>query len=132
MKKVRATAVVAVMATAVTKVREYAKEHPEQAGRAADAVEDFVRGRAAPKHAPYLDKGSKAVRMGLGIPLRPLTPLPQVDLEDPDPDTDEPWHPHAKSDTVAPNPAPGTSDDPQPRRGADDGAPMTPGEHLSS
>jgi hypothetical protein len=129
-KKVRAATVVAVMATAVTKVREYAKEHPEQAGRAADTLEDFVRGRSAPRHGPKIDKGSRALRSGLGLPLRPLSPAVPGDLADPDPDTGEPWHPHAAGDVVAPNPAPGTSDDPQPRRGADDSAPMTPGEHL--
>lgn len=43
---------------------------------------------------------------------------PPDDPLDPDPDTDEPWTSHEPSDPspVAPNPAPGTSDDPQPRR----------------
>ncbi len=128
MKKVRAATVVAVMATAVTRVRDYAKQHPEDARRVADTVEDFVRGRAAPRHGRYIDKGSAALRSGLGIPLRPLPPPPAADLEDPDPDTDEPWHPHERFEAPAPNPLPGTSDDPQPRRFEDDPAPMTPGE----
>ncbi|HEX6918286.1 MAG TPA: antitoxin [Phycicoccus sp.] len=132
--KIRTAAMVAVMTTAVTKVREYAREHPEQAGQAVDKVEDFVRGKAAPKHAGYIDKGSKALRQGLGIPLRPAgSGRPTAPLaEDPDPDTDEPWSPHATDDLrpLAPNPSPGTDDDPQPRRGSDDPAPMTPGEHL--
>jgi hypothetical protein len=134
-KKVRAAAVVAAVSTAVTQVREYAREHPEQASRAVDTVEGFVRGRAAPKHGPSIDKGSRAIRKGLGLPLRPLPPAALEassgpDLEDPDPDTDEPWHPHGPLEAPAPNPAPGTSDDPQPRRYEDDPAPMTPGEHL--
>lgn len=137
--KFRTAAMVAVMTTAVTKVREYAREHPEEAGQAVDKVEDFVRGRAAPKHAAYIDKGSKALRQGLGLPLRPVasagtgpTDTGPTDAEDPDPDTDEPWAPHATDDPrpIAPNPSPGTGDDPQPRRGSDDPSPMTPGEHL--
>jgi hypothetical protein len=133
--KFRTAAMVAVMTTAVTKVREYAREHPDEAGQAVDKVEDFVRGRAAPKHSAYIDKGSKAVRQGLGLPLRTVSPASRdTDVEDPDPDTDEPWSPHAADDLrpLAPNPSPGTGDDPQPRRDSDDPSPMTPGEHLQS
>jgi hypothetical protein len=63
---------------------------------------------------------------GPDVPSLPDDPL------DPDPDTDEPWTPHEPSDPspVAPNPAPGTGDDPQPRRSVDSAAPMTPGELL--
>ena len=131
--KFRTAAMVAVMTTAVSKVRDYAREHPEQAGQAVDKVEEFVRGRAAPKHVPYVEKGGKALRQGLGLPLRTVPPAPRdADVEDPDPDTDEPWSPHATDDLrpLAPNPSPGTGDDPQPRRDSDDPAPMTPGEHL--
>ncbi len=49
-------------------------------------------------------------------------------LTDPDPETFEPRAPHGFRDPVAPNPSPGTSDDPQPRRWDDDPAPLTPGE----
>jgi hypothetical protein len=129
-KKLRALALVAVVAAVTAKVRDYARQHPEEAGRAADALEDLVRDRAAPGYESYVDTGSTVLRTGLGIPSRSSGPGPEADLDDPDPDTDEPWHPHARGDTVAPNPAPGTSDDPQPRREADDAAPMTPGEHL--
>jgi hypothetical protein len=134
-KKVRTAAVVAVMTTAVSKVRDYAREHPDQAGQAVDKVEDFVRGRTAPKHAAYIDKGSSALRQGLGLPARrSAAPEAGPPPEDPDPDTDEPWTPHQTSDPrpLAPNPAPGTGDDPQPRRQSDDPAPMTPGERLTS
>ncbi len=143
MKTVRAAAVVAVATTAVGKVRDYAREHPDQASRAVDTVEGFVRGHAADKHGPAIDKGSAALRRGLGLPPRPASSAAgspaggspvagsPADAEDPDPDTDEPWSPHAPSDPrpLAPNPAPGTGDDPQPRRESDDPAPMTPGEH---
>ena len=44
------------------------------------------------------------------------------------PETTEPRAPHGFRDPVAPNPSPGTSDDPQPRRWDDDPAPLTPGE----
>jgi hypothetical protein len=50
---------------------------------------------------------------------------------DPDPDTTEPPQRHGAEDPVAPNPAPGTSDDPQPRRSDDDPAPLIPGERSS-
>ena len=51
---------------------------------------------------------------GPDAPVAPEAPDPT----DPDPDVDEPWHPHDPSDPspVAPNPSPGTGDDPQPRR----------------
>ena len=69
------------------------------------------------------------------VPDVPDLPLPQEmpDPVDPDPDVDEPWHPHDPTDPspVAPNPAPGTGDDPQPRRSVDAADPMTPGEHLT-
>ncbi len=62
----------------------------------------------------------------------PDQPQPPDSPLDPDPDTDEPWTPHEPSDPtpVAPNPSPGTGDDPQPRRGIGSAAPMTPGEPL--
>ena len=70
MKKVRAAAVIAVVTTAVSQAREYAREHPDQAAQGLDKVEDFLRGRTAPKHAGFLDKGSAALRQGLGLPRR--------------------------------------------------------------
>ncbi len=145
MKKVRAAVVIAAATTAYTKAKDFARENPEQASSAIDKVEDFVRGKTPPKHAEKIGKGSAAVRKGLGLPSRATPPAASStsgtagtlvasspDEEDPDPDTAEPWHPHTRDETVAPNPAPGTSDDPQPRRGAADAAPMTPGEHLPS
>jgi hypothetical protein len=134
-KKVRAAAVIAVVTTVVSQAREYAREHPDQAAQGLDKVEDFLRGRTAPKHAAFLDKGSAALRQGLGLPRRAATvpgataaDLDDAGLTDPDPDTSEPPATYGFRDPVAPNPSPGTSDDPQPRRWDDDPAPLTPGE----
>ena len=138
MKKVRAAAVIAVVTTAVSQAREYAREHPDEAAQGLDKVEDFLRGKTAAKHAAFLDKGSAALRQGLGLPRRSAataaaaaaaaTPVDESGLTDPDPDTTEPPATYGFRDPVAPNPSPGTSDDPQPRRWDDDPAPLTPGE----
>ena len=45
MKKVRAAAVIAVVTTAVSQARDYAREHPDEAGDAVDKVEQFLRER---------------------------------------------------------------------------------------
>ena len=70
MKKVRAAAVIAVVTTAVSQARDYAREHPDQAAQTVDQVERFLRGRPAPQHGAYLDKGIAALRQGLGLPPR--------------------------------------------------------------
>ena len=135
-KKVRAAAVIAVVTTAVSQAREYAREHPDEAAQGLDKVEDFLRGKTAAKHAAFLDKGSAALRQGLGLPRRSAAtrrrcrghPRRRSGLTDPDPDTTEPPATYGFRDPVAPNPSPGTSDDPQPRRWDDDPAPLTPGE----
>ncbi len=126
MKKVRVAAVVAVVMTAATQAREYAQEHPEGAEQALDKVEQLLRGRLSPKHGAYVDKGRRALRQGLGLPSRAAAP--GAGWADPDPDTAEPPVSHGFLDPVAPNPSPGTTDDPQPRRWDDDPAPLTPGE----
>ena len=144
MKKVRAAAVIAVVTTAVSQAREYAREHPDEAAQGLNRVEDFLRGKTAEKHAAFLDKGSAALRQGLGLPRRTAPGATATDgatgaataaadvggagLTDPDPDTTEPPATYGFRDPVAPNPSPGTSDDPQPRRWDDDPAPLTPGE----
>lgn len=125
MKKVRAAAVIAVAMTAVSQAKEYARENPEQAAQTLDKVEQYLRDRL-PKHRAYLDKGSRALRQGLGLPLTVV--VPGEGMTDPDPDVTEPPAAHGFRDPVAPNPSPGTSDDPQPRRWDDDPAPLTPGE----
>ena len=138
-KKVRAAAIIAVVTTAVSQARDYAREHPDEAAVTLDKVEEFVRGKAAPKHGAYIDKGSSALRRSLGLPPRSAaagatsatsaTSAGSSDgLTDPDPDTTEPPASYGFRDPVAPNPSPGTTDDPQPRRQDDDPAPLTPGE----
>ena len=129
-KKVRAAAVLAVVTTAVNQAREYARQHPDEAGVAVDKVEQFLRGRLAPRHGAYLDKGGAVLRQGLGLPARDASraSAPIGTGTDPDPDTAEPPQRHEADDPVAPNPSPGTSDDPQPRRGDEEPAPLTPGE----
>ena len=134
--KVRAAAVIAVVTTAVSQARDYAREHPDEAAQTLDKVEEFVRGKAAPKHGAYIDKGSSALRRSLGLPPRSAAGSETsatgagstTGLTDPDPDTTEPPASYGFRDPVAPNPSPGTTDDPQPRRQDDDPAPLTPGE----
>ena len=135
MKKVRAAAVIAVVTTAVSQARDYAREHPDQAAQTVDQVERFLRGKLSQKHGAFVDKGVAALRQGLGLPPRAPGPAAGTSgasgpagLTDPDPDTTEPRVTHGFRDPVAPNPSPGTSDDPQPRRWDDDPAPLTPGE----
>ena len=131
-KKIRAAAVIAVVTTAVSQARDYAREHPDEAGDAVDKVEQFLRGRLAPRHGAYLDKGGAALRQGLGLQARDLSRAsgPVGTATDPDPDTTEPPQRREADDPVAPNPSPGTTDDPQPRRGDDEPAPLTPGERA--
>ncbi len=133
MKKVRAAALIAVVTTVVSQARDYARDNPGQAGEAVDQVERFLRGRLAPQHGVYVDKVGAGLRQGLGLPARDVRDAHRprdagVPLTDPDPETTEPRAPHGFRDPVAPNPSPGTSDDPQPRRWDDDPAPLTPGE----
>ena len=138
MKKVRAAAVIAVVTTTASRAREYAREHPDEAGQAVERVEAFLQGRLSPGNAAWVTKGGTALRSGLGLPPRGATSTTTAPgtsgdagsarLTDPDPDTTEPVAAHAFGDPVAPNPSPGTSDDPQPRRQDDEPAPLTPGE----
>ncbi|MFL6167550.1 MAG: hypothetical protein ACJ710_14815 [Ornithinibacter sp.] len=139
MKKVRAAALIAVVTTVVSTARDYARDNPDQAGETLDQVERFVRGKLAAQHGAYVDKVSAGLRQGLGLPARgdrdAGTPRDAgaphdtgAPLTDPDPEAVEPRAPRGVGDPVAPNPSPGTSDDPQPRRWDDDPAPLTPGE----
>ena len=83
-------------------------------GAAAEPRAAATQRRCTARHrcAPYADAASAALRR----------------LTDPDPDTTEPPASYGFRDPVAPNPSPGTTDDPQPRRQDDDPAPLTPGE----
>ena len=107
-KKVRAAAVIAVVTTAVSQARDYAREHPDEAGHAVDKVEQFLRGRLAPRHGAYIDKGGAALRQGLGLPARDPSrasgPVGTDRAPTPDPDTTEPPQRREADDPVAPNP----------------------------
>jgi hypothetical protein len=128
--KVRAAALIAVVTTAVSAARDYARENPDQAGDALDQVERFLRGKLPPQHAGHVHRVGAGLRQGLGLPTRGSRDARGggAPLTDPDPETAELHVPHGFRDPVAPNPSPGTSDDPQPRRSDDDPAPLTPGE----
>jgi hypothetical protein len=129
-KKVRAAAIIAVVTTVVTTARDYARDNPDQAGDTLDQVERFLRGKVPGQHAGYVDKVGAGLRQGLGLPARGSSAARAdgAPLTDPDPETTEPRAAHGFRDPVAPNPSPGTSADPQPRRWDDDPAPLTPGE----
>jgi hypothetical protein len=131
-KKVRAAAVIAVVTTVVSQARDYARENPDQAAETVDQVERFLRGKLPPTYGAYVGKGGAVLRQGLGLapraPSQAAGASGAAGLTDPDPDTAEPPAAHGFRDPVAPNPSPGTSDDPQPRRWDDDPAPLTPGE----
>ncbi len=127
MKKLRAAAMIAVATTAVTKAKDYAREHPDQAGQARQGRGVHPLQGPAQAHRLHRQR-APGLRQGLGLPARSAAGTGWDD-QDPDPDTSEQWPAHRPSDPLAPNPAPGTSDDPQPRHHVDDPGPMTPGEY---
>jgi hypothetical protein len=73
MKLVRTAVLVAAAVAAVNKAKEYARDNPEAASGTIDKAESFVRGKAGPKYADTVGKGSQALRQGLGLP-RATTP----------------------------------------------------------
>src|SRR6478736_5466316 len=68
MKLVRTAVLVAAAVAAVNKAKEYARDNPEAASGTIDKAESFVRGKAGPKYADTVGKGSQALRQGLGLP----------------------------------------------------------------
>ena len=68
MKMIRMAAFIAAASAAVSKAREYARENPDKASQTIDRVEAFVAGKAGPKYADKVDKGSHALRSSLGLP----------------------------------------------------------------
>ena len=68
MKVIRAAALVAAAGAAFGKVKEYARENPGKAADTIDKAESFVRGKAGPKYADKVGKGSQALRQSLGLP----------------------------------------------------------------
>ena len=68
MKMIRMAAFIAAVSAAVSKAREYARENPDKASQTIDSVEAFVAGKAGPKYADKVGKGSQALRSSLGLP----------------------------------------------------------------
>ena len=68
MKLIRTAVLVAAAVAAVNKAKEYARDNPEAASGTIDKAESFVRGKAGPKYADTVGKGSTALRQGLGLP----------------------------------------------------------------
>ena len=67
MKMIRTAALVAAAAAAYSKAKDYARENPAKASETIDNVESFVRGKAGPKYADKVGKGSRALRSSLGL-----------------------------------------------------------------
>jgi hypothetical protein len=67
MKVIRTAALVAAATAAVSKAKEYARENPAKASETIDKAESFVRGKAGPKYADKVGKGSNALRKSLGL-----------------------------------------------------------------
>ena len=57
---------VAAAVAAVNKAKEYARDNPEAASGTIDKAES-VRGKAGPKYADTVGKGTQALRQGLGL-----------------------------------------------------------------
>ena len=70
MKLIRTAVLVAAAVAAVNKAKEYARDNPEAASGTIDKAESFVRGKAGPKYADTVGKGTQALRQGLGLPVR--------------------------------------------------------------
>ena len=70
MRIIRMAAFIAAASAAVSKAKEYARENPEQASQTIDKVESFVAGKAGPKYADKVGKGSHALRSSLGLSPR--------------------------------------------------------------
>jgi hypothetical protein len=68
MKMIRMAVVIAAATAAASKAKEYARENPDKASQTIDKAEAFVAGKAGPKHAGKVGKGSDALRHGLGLP----------------------------------------------------------------
>jgi hypothetical protein len=68
MKMIRMAVVIAAATAAASKAKEYARENPDKASETIDKAEAFVAGKAGPKYAGKVGKGSDALRHGLGLP----------------------------------------------------------------
>jgi MT0933-like antitoxin protein len=68
MKVIRMAALIAAATAAASKAKEYARENPDKASQTLDKAEAFVAGKAGPKYADKVGKGSDALRSSLGLP----------------------------------------------------------------
>ena len=68
MKMIRMAALIAAAAAAVSKAKDYARQNPEKASDTLEKVEAFVAAKAGPTYAGKVEKGSHALRAGLGLP----------------------------------------------------------------
>jgi hypothetical protein len=68
MKVIRMAALIAAATAAASKAKEYARENPDKASQSIDKAEAFVAGKAGPKYADKVGKGSDALRSSLGLP----------------------------------------------------------------
>ena len=68
MKMIRMAVVIAAATAAASKAKEYARENPDKASQTIDKAEAFVAGKAGPKYAGKVGKGSDALRNSLGLP----------------------------------------------------------------
>ena len=67
MKVIRTAALVAAAAAAISRAKDYSRENPQKASETIDKAESFFRGRAGPKYADKVGKGSSALRRSLGL-----------------------------------------------------------------
>ena len=74
MKLIRTAVLVAAAVAAVNKAKEYARDNPEAASGTIDKAESFVRDKAGPKYSDTVEKGSQALRQGLGLPRAAASP----------------------------------------------------------
>lgn len=68
MAKLSSKALIALAGTAAVKARDYATKNPDKVEQALARVQTSVSRRTSGKYDIHLDKGSTAVRKGLGLP----------------------------------------------------------------
>jgi hypothetical protein len=67
MRLIRMAVVIAAASAAASKAKEYARANPDKASDTIGRVESFVTGKAGPKYADKVGKGSDALRSSLGL-----------------------------------------------------------------
>ena len=71
MAKLTSKALIAMAGTAAVKARDYANKNPHKVEQALAKVQSSVSRKTNGKYDAHLDKGSTAVRKGLGLPGGP-------------------------------------------------------------